>query len=62
MSDIPSITRPDERDLYIRMEALRLAQASYPSGFSDPEGVVKSAREFETYLRGEISDPKSRAA
>ena len=62
MSDIPSITRPDERDLYIRMEALRLAKESYSSGFPDNESIIKTAREFETYLRGETSEPKSRAA
>ena len=54
MSDIPSITNPDQRDLYIRMEALRMAKECYSSGFPDNESIIKTAREFEAYLRGQI--------
>lgn len=41
-----------ERDLIIRMESLRMAQEIHPNGVEDAETIIKAAREFEAYIRG----------
>lgn len=46
---------PSEFDI---REAALDAAARYVAGYSDPDHVVEVARSFETYLRGDPTDPE----